>query len=81
MLAMIIKEIFITNDHQQNNLCQQSIIFEKPSLPSFPAFDDHWEIRKTLLKIRVCVFPIKAIYLVGLWDLLSYIEGVERQDV
>ena len=25
----------------------QSIIFEKPSLPSFPAFDDHQEIHKT----------------------------------
>ena len=48
----------------------QSIILEKPPLPLFPAFDDHQE---TPLKIRVRVFPIKAINFAGLWDFLCYI--------
>ena len=54
----------------------QSIILEKPPLPLFPAFDDHQE---TPLKIRVRVFPIKAINFAGLWDFLCYIEGVESK--
>ena len=54
----------------------QSIIFEKPSLPSIPAFNDHQE---TPFKIRVRVFPVKAINFAGLWDLLCFIEGVESK--
>ena len=55
---------------------RQSIIFENPSLPSIPAFDDQQAIHKTVLKIRVRVFPIKAINFASLWDPLCYIEGV-----
>ena len=96
MLAMIIKEIFITNDHQQSSLCQQNISCSQLSLKNHHChrYLLLTTIRRLPSRFVSVSFQSKQLTLPAYgissassrvlrarWDLLSYIESVERQDV